>query len=123
MTVKGWVEPEMRDVKAKLRVLVAAAMVSGAALTGCGGGGSTAPAPTVAKSKLQTMAKENLEAAAKRKAKSVTCDDGIIGKVGTTQHCVLTDKNGTKYGVTATVKNVESEKVKIDFKVDDKPSS
>lgn len=111
----------MRDVKAKLGVLVAAAMVGGAVLTGCGGG-STAPAPTVAKSKLQTMAKENLEAAAKRKAKSVTCDDGIVGKVGATQHCVLTDKNGTKYGVTATVKNVESEKVKIDFKVDDKPS-
>lgn len=122
MTVKGWVDPEMRDVKAKLCVLAAAAMVGGAVLTGCGGGGSTGAAPTVAKSKLQTMAKENLEAAAKRKAKSVTCDDGIVGKVGATQHCVLTAKDGTKYGVTATVKNVESEKVKIDFKVDDKPS-
>lgn len=110
-------------MKAKLRVFVAAAMVGGAALTGCGGGGSTGTAPTVAKTKLQTMAKEKLEAAAKRKAKSVTCDDGIVGKVGTTQHCVLTAKDGTKYGVTATVKAVESDKVNIDFKVDDKPSS
>ncbi|MEV0670170.1 DUF4333 domain-containing protein [Mycobacterium sp. NPDC050441] len=112
----------MRDVKAKLRVLVAAAMVGGAVLAGCGGQ-STGTQPTVAKTKLQTMAKEKLEAAAKRKAKSVTCDDGIVGKVGATQHCVLTAKDGSKYGVTATVKNIESDKVNIDFKVDDKPSS
>ncbi|WP_249383556.1 DUF4333 domain-containing protein [Mycobacterium sp. DBP42] len=113
----------MRDVKAKLRVLVAAATVGGAVLTGCGDGGSPGAAPTVSKTKLQTMAKEKLEAAAKRKAKSVTCDDGIVGRVGTTQHCVLTAKDGTKYGVTATVKAVESGKVNVDFKVDDKPSS
>lgn len=111
----------MRDVKAKVRVLVAAAMVGGAVLTGCGGE-SAGPQTTVAKTKLQTMAKEKLEAAAKRKAKSVTCDDGIVGKVGATQHCVLTAKDGTKYGVTATVKAVESGKVNVDFKVDDKPT-
>ncbi|WP_166904598.1 DUF4333 domain-containing protein [Mycobacterium sp. DL440] len=114
----------MRDVTAKLRVLVAAAIVGGAVLSGCGGGGeSTGPQPTVAKTKLQTMAKAKLEAAAKRKAKSVTCDDGIPGKVGATQHCVLTAKDGSKYGVTATVKAVESGKVNVDFKVDDKPTS
>lgn len=113
-------------MNAKLRALVAAAMVGGAVLTACGGGAtgpSSGAQPTVAKTKLQTMAKEKLEAAAKTKAKSVTCDDGIVGKVGATQHCVLTAKNGTKYGVTATVKAVESGKVNIDFKVDEKPSS
>ncbi|WP_454790049.1 DUF4333 domain-containing protein [Mycolicibacterium lutetiense] len=112
----------MRDVKAKLRVMVAAAMVGGVVLTGCGGE-PTGPQPTVAKTKLQTMAKEKLEAAAKRKAKSVTCEDGIVAKVGATQHCVLTAKDGSKYGVTATVKAVESGKVNVDFKVDDKPTS
>jgi len=112
----------MRDVKAKLRVLAAAAMVGPVLLTGCGGA-STGVQPTVAKTKLQTMAKEKLEAAAKRKAKSVTCDDGIDGKVGATQHCVLTAKDGSKYGVTATVKAVESGKVMVDFKVDEKPTS
>ena len=112
----------MRDVKAKLRVLVGAVMVCGVMLTGCGGGGSTGTQPTVAKTKLQALAKEKLEAAAKRKAKSVTCDDSIVAKVGATQHCVLTAKDGTKYGVTATVKAVESGKVNVDFKVDDKPS-
>ncbi|MCA4724225.1 DUF4333 domain-containing protein [Mycolicibacterium fortuitum] len=113
----------MRNVKSKLHVMVAAAMVGGVVLTGCGGGTPAGTHSTVAKTKLQTMAKEKLEAAAKRKAKSVTCDDGIVGKVGATQHCVLTAKDGTKYGVTATVKNVESDKINIDFKVDDKPSS
>ena len=113
----------MRDVNAKMRVLVVAAMVGAAVLTGCGGGESTATQPTVAKTKLQAMAKDKLEAAAKRKAKSVTCDDGIIGKVGTTQRCVLTAKDGSKYGVTATVKAVESGKVMVDFKVDDKPTT
>ncbi|MDF3336130.1 DUF4333 domain-containing protein [Mycolicibacterium septicum] len=112
----------MRDVKAKLRVFVGAVMVGGVVLTGCGGGGSTGTQPTVAKTKLQALAKEKLEAAAKRKAKSVTCEDGIVGKVGATQRCVLTAKDGTKYGVTATVKTVESDNVNIDFKVDDKPS-
>ncbi|WP_445277971.1 DUF4333 domain-containing protein [Streptomyces sp. DSM 41033] len=52
----------------------------------------------------------------------MTCEDGIVGKVGATQRCVLTAKDGTKYGVTATVKTVESDNVNIDFKVDDKPS-
>ncbi|MGV0812609.1 DUF4333 domain-containing protein [Mycolicibacterium boenickei] len=108
-------------MKAKLHVLVAAAMLGGAVLTGCGGGEPAGPQPTVAKAKLQTLAKDKLEAAAKRKAKSVTCDDGIAGKVGETQHCVLTAKDGTKYGVTATVAAVESGNVKVDFKVDDKP--
>ncbi|MCV7064561.1 DUF4333 domain-containing protein [Mycolicibacterium farcinogenes] len=111
----------MRDVKTKLQVLLAAAIVGGVTLTGCGGGEPAGPQPTVAKSKLQTLAKEKLEAAAKRKAKSVTCEDGIAGKVGATQRCVLTAKDGTKYGVTATVDAVESGNVKVDFKVDDKP--
>ncbi|CRZ14557.1 DUF4333 domain-containing protein [Mycolicibacterium neworleansense] len=109
-------------MKVKLRVLVAAVMLGGAVLTGCGGGGSAGSPPTVAKAKLQTLAKEKLEAAAKRKAKSVTCENGIPGRVGATQHCVLTAKDGTKYGVTATVKAVESDNVNIDFKVDDKPT-
>ncbi|MUL84549.1 MULTISPECIES: DUF4333 domain-containing protein [unclassified Mycolicibacterium] len=113
----------MRDVKSKLHVLVATAVVSGAVLAGCGGGEPAGTQPTVAKTKLQTLAKEKLEAAAKRTAKSVTCDDGIVGKVGATQHCVLTAKDGTKYGVTATVRAVESNNVNIDFKVDDKPTS
>lgn len=113
----------MRDVKAKLQVLVATAAVAGVALTGCGGGETAGAPPTVAKSKLQALAKDKLEAAAKRKAKSVTCDDGIVGKVGQTQHCVLTAKDGSKYGVTATVRAVESGNVNVDFKVDDKPSS
>ncbi|MBU9764966.1 DUF4333 domain-containing protein [Mycobacterium sp. TNTM28] len=111
----------MTGVTLKLRVLVAVAAVAGAALTGCGGGETATPAPTVAKTKLQALAKEKLETAAKRKAKSVTCDDGIVGEVGTTQHCVLTAKDGTKYGVTATVREVKSGNVNIDFKVDDKP--
>ncbi|OMC34339.1 hypothetical protein A5740_00840 [Mycobacterium sp. GA-1841] len=113
----------MTDVKATLRGVAAAMVVGGVLLTGCGGGESASPAPTVAKTKLQAMAKEKLEAAAKRKAKSVTCDDGIVGRVGATQHCVLTAKDGTKYGVTATVREVRSDNVNIDFKVDDKPSS
>lgn len=113
----------MRDVKSKLRGLIAALAVGGMALTGCGGTEPAVAPPTVAKTKLQTMAKSKLETAAKRKAKSVTCDDGIVGEVGATQRCVLTAKDGTRYGVTATVRAVESDNVKIDFKVDDKPMS
>ncbi|MCV7162404.1 DUF4333 domain-containing protein [Mycolicibacterium brisbanense] len=100
-----------------LRLLIAGVAVLGVLLTGC----SSDSQPTVSKSELQSMAKDRLEAAAKKKAKSVTCDDGIAGKVGNTQHCVLTAGNGTKYGVTATVKAVKDGKVNIDFKVDDKP--
>ncbi|MDH6193817.1 hypothetical protein M2272_000438 [Mycobacterium frederiksbergense] len=112
----------MTDVKAKLHLLVATAAAAGVVLTGCAGGEPAVSQPTVAKSKLQSLAKEKLEAAAKQKAKSVTCDDGIVGKVGATQRCVLTAKDGTTYGVTATVRAVESDNVNIDFKVDEKPT-
>lgn len=107
----------MSRVNSTLHLLIAGVAAAGVLLTGCSGGSQ----PTVSKTELQSMAKDRLEAAAKKKAKSVTCDDGIVGKVGNTQHCVLTAGNGTKYGVTATVKAVKDGKVNIDFKVDDKP--
>lgn len=111
----------MAPVNSTLRLLVAGTAVAGVLLTGCSGQSGSGSQPSVSKTELQSLAKDKLEAAAKKKAKSVTCDDGIAGKVGTTQHCVLTAGNGTKYGVTATVKAVQDGKVNIDFKVDDKP--
>jgi entry exclusion lipoprotein TrbK len=104
-----------------LRLLVAGAAVAGVLLTGCGGHAGSGSQPALSKAQLQSEAKEKLEAAAKRKAKSVTCDDGIAGKVGATQHCVLTAANGTRYGVTATVKAVKDGKLNVDYKVDSKP--
>jgi hypothetical protein len=111
----------MPAVNITLRLLAAGAAVTGVLLTGCGGHAEVGSQPTLSKAKLQSLAKEKLQAAAKRKAKSVDCEDGIVGKVGATQRCVLTAMDDTKYGVTATVKGVEGDKLNIDFKVDGKP--
>lgn len=111
--------------KSRTRLLIATAAIAAAALTGCGGAEQVDSPPTVAKTRLQSLAKAELEAAAGKKAKSVECEDGIAGVVGTTQRCVLTAKDGTKIGLTATVKGVEGDgkdaNVNVDFKVDDKP--
>lgn len=115
----------MTDVKSRLRLVIIAAAAVGAVLSGCSGEVHVGSQPTVAKSKLQSLAKSKLEAAAGQKAKSVECEGGIAGEVGATQRCVLTAKDGTKIGLTATVKGVDGEgengNVNIDFKVDDKP--
>jgi len=114
----------MTDVRSRVG-LVVAGTVAALLLGACGGEPAGGSQPTVAKAKLQTLAKEKLEAAAKRKAKSVICEDGIVGEVGATQRCVLTAKDGTKIGVTARVDGIEGRgadaRVSIDFKVDDKP--
>ncbi|MHC9292777.1 DUF4333 domain-containing protein [Mycobacterium sp. LTG2003] len=113
------------DAKSRFRLLVITVAVAGAALTGCGGATGGGSQPTVAKSKLQSLAKAELEAAAGKKAKSVECEDGIAGVVGATQRCVLTAKDGTRIGLTATVEGVDGDgdkaNVNVDFKVDDKP--
>lgn len=115
----------MANVKSEVRLLVACVAVAGAVLSGCGGPAQIGSQPTVAKAKLQTLAKQKLEAAAGKKAKSVDCENGIVGKLGATQRCVLTAKDGSKIGVTATVKAVDGTgtgaRVNVDFKVDDKP--
>jgi hypothetical protein len=114
----------MADFRSRFRLIVVST-VAVSVLAGCGGEVRTDSQPTVAKAKLQTLAKEKLEAAAKQKAKSVICEDGIVGEVGATQRCVLTAKDGTKIGLTARVDGVEGRgadaRVNIDFKVDDKP--
>lgn len=96
--------------------MVATLAVAAGLITAC-----STPTHEVSKTDLQKMAKEKLEAAAKKKAKSVTCDDAIEAKTGQTQHCVLTDSNGTKWNVTATVTAVKDDNTRIDFKVDKTP--
>ncbi|MGV0742668.1 DUF4333 domain-containing protein [Mycolicibacterium sp. XJ870] len=115
----------MRDTKSRLRVLIVGAAVVGTLLTGCGGASDVGSHQVVAKAKLQAMVKEELQAAAGRKVKKVECQDDIAGEVGATQRCELTANDGSRIGLTATVKAVEGEgrdaNVNIDVKVDDKP--
>lgn len=111
----------MMDVKSKLHVYVVGAVLGAAMLTGCSANVEVGTPPTVAKTKLQSLAKEKMESAAGQKVKSVECEDGIEAKVGATQRCVLTAKDGSKIGLTATVKSVDGGIPNINFKGDDKP--
>jgi hypothetical protein len=52
----------------------------------------------------------------------LTSEGSIPGKVGATQRCVLTAKNGSTIRVTATVNSVEGETMNVNFKVDDAPT-
>lgn len=96
-----------------------AAAVGAVLLAGCGS--EPDPAPTVSKEQLQTIAKDKLETAAGAQARSVECEDGVAGKVGALQRCVLTAGDGSRIGVTATVTKVEGENVSFDVVADDAP--
>jgi hypothetical protein len=97
--------------------VVAAGTLAAGLLTGCATAAQVGGTATVSKTKLQSMAKEKLEAAAHAKARSVACEGGIESKMGATQRCVLTDSKGTKWSVTATVTAVKDDNnTHIDFR-------
>lgn len=111
----------MTNTKARVLGAVAGLALAGALLTGCGGSTQGGSATVVSKSDLQKQAKAELQAAAKKKARSVVCEGGIRATSGATQRCVLTATDGKKWPVTATVVAVRDGAASIDFKVGDQP--
>jgi hypothetical protein len=55
------------------------------------------------------------------KARAVEGPQGVQGKVGATQRCVLTTTNGGRVGVTATVTKMDGDAVGFDVVADDRP--
>ncbi|WP_396916664.1 DUF4333 domain-containing protein [Mycolicibacterium sp.] len=106
----------MTNMTARVLCGAAGTALTAVLLAGCGGAAKVDNATVVSKTDLQKQAKEKLQAAAKKKAKSVVCEDGIEGTVGATQKCVLTSTDGKKWAVTATVTAVKDGKATIDFK-------
>lgn len=53
--------------------------------------------------------------------KSSTCTGLLRGATGTKVRCVVTESDGTRWGVTATTTNVEGDQVNYDMIVDDQP--
>ncbi|MTJ63059.1 DUF4333 domain-containing protein [Nocardia seriolae] len=53
--------------------------------------------------------------------KSSTCNGLLRGATGATIRCVITESDGTRWGVTAKTTNVEGTKVNYDMIVDDQP--
>ncbi|MFE2997126.1 DUF4333 domain-containing protein [Nocardia sp. NPDC059246] len=52
---------------------------------------------------------------------SSTCNGLLRGATGSTIRCVVTESDGTRWGVTAKTTNVEGSKVNYDMIVDDQP--
>lgn len=102
------------------RCALAASMLVTAGLLGACSANVHVGSTGTPKDQLAKTVKEKLEAQAGKKADSVTCDGDLEAKVGATQRCVLTVK-GTKLGVTVTATSVDSDSIKFDAKVDDKP--
>ncbi|MEU0542002.1 DUF4333 domain-containing protein [Nocardia sp. NPDC005978] len=53
--------------------------------------------------------------------KASTCTGLLRGATGTKIRCVVTEADGTRWGVTATTTNVEGDQVNYDMIVDDQP--
>lgn len=98
-------------------------MVAGAAAgtltllfaSGCSfsvGGGKVVKKDEVAKQASAGLGKE-----VGREPENVTCKDDLKAKVGETVRCTLSD-GGKKLGMTVTVKSVDGDNVKMDYKVD-----
>jgi hypothetical protein len=77
--------------------------------------------PTVDKGALSAEVSNQLASSAGRKPESVTCPDDLVGKVGSSTTCKLSD-SGEAYDVKVTVTSVEGSDVKFDIKVADQPS-
>ncbi|MGV9797643.1 DUF4333 domain-containing protein [Mycobacterium sp. NPDC003449] len=102
-----------------MRKVLAAAILVAAGLLGACSSGADEPGG-VAKDKLASEVKTQLEAQVGSKADSVTCDGNLEAKVGATQKCELTAE-GAKLGVTVKATAVDGDNVKFDAKVDDEP--
>ena len=96
--------------------LLALVPVLAAGLAGCGT--AKVAAATVAKA-----AEDALEQQVGTRP-DVTCPHDLTAKVGATTRCTLTAQglDGT-YGVTVTVRSVQSGKAHFEVKVDDQPAS
>ena len=80
------------------------------------GGGSVSQTEVESKA-MTALTKEVGQAIA-----SIDCPGGLDAKVGESETCTLTTKQGPKYAMTATIKSVsDHDTVEFDFQVADKP--
>ncbi len=96
--------------KSLLATFTAAALVSAG---GCGAG-------SVAADELSASVKAGLTEDVGQEPDEVTCPDDLAAEVGATTRCTLTHE-GTSYGVTVTVTEVDGDDVDFDIEVDDEP--
>ena len=80
---------------------------------------------SVSKSEIESKATEKLGAEVGQVPKSVVCPDDLDAKVGESETCVLTAKDGTTYDMTAKITSVDDDggNVELDFQVANKPSN
>lgn len=95
------------------------------ALTGCSGSvsvgdGSSDEPPVVSREAVEAQARTELGKSVGREPEEVTCPGDLLGKVGQTMRCMLTD-SGTTLGVTIEVTAVQGTDVAFDIDVDELP--
>lgn len=100
----------------KLGVVTGIAIVTAAALAGCGG------TPSISQETLQNSVSSSLEKSVGTKPEKIECPGKLAAKVNEATRCVLSHK-GKKYGVAVRVKSVKGSNANFDIKVDDKPMS
>ncbi|MDX6648377.1 MAG: hypothetical protein QOJ97_328 [Solirubrobacteraceae bacterium] len=88
-------------------------LLSALALAACGAGEKILP-----KADVEQAAKEQLTATVGQTPKSIGCPGDMKAKVGETMRCTLTADDGTKLGVTITVKKVDGDKATYEVAVD-----
>ncbi|WP_330239271.1 DUF4333 domain-containing protein [Streptomyces sp. NBC_00525] len=71
----------------------------------------------VKKDEVAEQASAGLEKQVGRAPEDVTCEDDLKAEVGASVRCTLTD-GGKKLGMTVTVRSVDGDDVKMDYKVD-----
>ena len=87
-------------------------------LSACGG--SVSIGEDQAKSSdIEAKATEVLTAKVGEAPRSIECPDDLDVKKGESETCVLTDKKGTTYDMTATIVSVDGDTANFSFKVGD----
>ncbi len=95
---------------------IPALAAAGIALTGCG---ST---PSVSRSDLEHQVSQGLAAAVHRAPPNISCPGDLPGRVGATEHCVLSVTGASdRYSVLVRVTSVSGSHVHMHFQVATSP--
>jgi serine protease Do len=105
----------------EVRLKFAALVVLVLALSGCSFQLSVGLGKEMSKDELERSITDSLEREAGRRPDAVECPSGIKAEVGESIRCVLTDGQD-RFGLTATVTEVNGERAGLDIQVDTAPA-
>ncbi|MBB4852951.1 hypothetical protein HNP40_000317 [Mycobacteroides chelonae] len=107
----------------KASLMIASALLSMAALSGCHASVDVGTTKEISKEKLANGVSDALKQKVGTTPSTSKCDGPLKGSKGDTQRCWISDSRGQVYGVTVTATTIDGDHIKFDIDVDDQPTN